>query len=202
MIPFRFRKARPSPPRFFLPLTFHRNRQNGNRFYDVRSRRLFLIPNRVAMQRDGHPFSHDLSSPFPRLSANDEFLWREHLIKDFLDSWVSVLSNSIAITYFFTTISSCFLPLGLAPPFSYHSSHSSSRSSALSLSLHRCRCRRADLARKTLIVRKSKAPRTKKECPENRGVVAAGYRESPCRNDGISADWKSCHSMARIYISR
>lgn len=105
MIPFHFRKARFS--RFFLclrSLTLRRNRQNGNRFYDVRSRRLFLIrlPDRAAVQRDGY-----LSpSPFLLLSSSDEFLWREHLIKDFLDSWVSVLLNSIAITFFLATISS------------------------------------------------------------------------------------------------
>lgn len=52
-------------------LTLHRNRQNGNRFYDVGSRGLFLIrlPDRVAVQRDGYPFPLVLSSPFPQLES-------------------------------------------------------------------------------------------------------------------------------------
>lgn len=93
------------------------------------------------------------------------------------------LSLRPAELYSYNVLSRHYLlafPFGLAPPFSYHSSHSSPCSSAPSLSSRRCR--RSDLARKTLIVRKSKA---KKERPENHGVVAAGFQESPCRTIGF-----------------
>lgn len=54
-----------------------RNRQNGNRFHDVRSWGLFLIrlPDRVAVQRDDHLSPSLFLLPFlDSLSASDEFL--------------------------------------------------------------------------------------------------------------------------------